>query len=325
MISPERFFGNFFDDIHIINVRLYNFGQDTLGKLTAANGGGDYTSLIALLTPALAAFGTEVSDVDVALALQKGKTLTVDQVMAAFKLTMSVKEGVIADDLGGRNTPAYMEFYPRGIDEYSRATKAEMPTLTARVRTAATAHSGALGAALTTLLTGFKAQWEGARSQQDTQKGSVEDNRSQRTTARIALEHVLLTTVHTIAAKFPGNVEQCLTFFAFGMLFNQTHHHHALFSSTVLPEQIKPVVNRTFTDTERIRITNPDDNASMLAYLGQNANDAPGAQAKEIQPGRSIHIKPSELGNLSNTFLLVKNISVVNDGAYSVDITEREV
>src|SRR5213075_30890 len=135
---------------------------------------------IALITPALAAFGTEVSDVDVALSLQMGKTLTVNQVMAAFKLTMSIKEGVIADDLGGRNTPAYLEFYPHGIFEYSKATKAEMPTLTVRVKTGATAHSVPLGATLTSLLTGFKAQWETARSQQDTQKGSVEDNRSQR-------------------------------------------------------------------------------------------------------------------------------------------------
>jgi hypothetical protein len=37
-----------------------------------------------------------------------------------------------------------------------------------------------------------------------------------------------------------------------------------------------------------------------------------------LQPGSTADVKPSDLGNLANTFLLVKNTSEVNEGAYEV-------
>jgi hypothetical protein len=95
MISEEKLFGNFLNDIAIINGRLYGFGMDCKNRLTAANGGGDYTGLIGLITTPLTALGTELGQVDTALNQQIGKTLTNDQVMAGFKLIMSQKKGVL--------------------------------------------------------------------------------------------------------------------------------------------------------------------------------------------------------------------------------------
>ena len=73
MITEDKLFGNFFDDKNIINRRMYNFSLDTLNRLTVANGGGDYTTLLNLLSPLIVTFGTEIGDVDAALNLQKGK------------------------------------------------------------------------------------------------------------------------------------------------------------------------------------------------------------------------------------------------------------
>ena len=152
MLSNDKLFGNIFDDEKIIPSRLSAFTGNTIGRLTANNADGEYTELIELLQGLYTPFKDEIGDVDTSVNIQKGKTLTNDQVMENFQITMSTKKGVIADDLGGEDTPAFLEFYPHGQNEYAKATKEKMPTLVARIFNTATAHSTALGAPLTTLL-----------------------------------------------------------------------------------------------------------------------------------------------------------------------------
>ena len=59
---------------------------------------------------------------------------------------MSEQQGVIANALGGFTTPAFLEFYPNGVSEYTGATKTNLPVLIGRINAAATAHAGELGA-----------------------------------------------------------------------------------------------------------------------------------------------------------------------------------
>ena len=232
MVSQDKLFGNFFDDRLIINSRFYNFSLQTLNSLTANNGGGDYTVLINLITPLITAFGTEIGDVDVALSIQKGKTLTAQQVMTSFGQTLKEKEGVIANAVGGFGSAIYLEFYPNGFGEYTGAAVTDMPLLTVRVRTAATTHTALIGVVLTTLLGAFKQQWIDARNAQEQQFAKVDDNRTERTQARVALELGLLTTVHTIGAKVPGDVDECDNFFDFPLLFSHTGQRTKTFAGT---------------------------------------------------------------------------------------------
>jgi len=320
MFSKDKLFGNFFDDRDIINSRMYGFSLDTLNRLTAANGGGDYTLLINLLTPLITTFGTEIGDVDVALTIQKGKTMTADQVIAAFQLSLREKQGVIANDVGGFDSEAFLEFYPHGLTEYTLVTKTQMPTLTGRVRTAASAHAAQLGVPLTTLLTGYEGQWTTARDAQEQQFGKVDDNRTERTQARVALELGALTTVHTIAAKFPGDVDACDNFFAFDLLFAHTVHRTKTFAGSLAPGEIRVILNHSLTDTNSIQAQNPDDNADYQIYIAHIGIDEPGTGGRLVKVGRGIRPKPSDLGNLSDTFLLIKNLSDVNEGAYVVKV-----
>lgn len=320
MISTEKIFENIFDDVKIINSRFYNFSGDTLSKLTAADGGGDYTDLINLITPLIVTFGTEIGDTDVALTIQKGKTLTNDMVMAAFQFTMKEKQGVIANAVGGFDSAAYLEFYPQGLGEYTQCTKTQMPTLTNRVFTAATAHSVALGAPLTTLLTGYKAQWALSRDTQMQQFGTVDDSRTERTEARVALELGMLTVVHTIAAKFPGDVDACDNFFEFSLLFAHTVHRNKTFAGSIGPGEIIAILNHSLTDTNSIQSQNPDDNADWQIYIGHTATSQPNGTGRLVKAGKSSRPKPSDLGNLADTFLLIKNMSDVNEGAYVVKV-----
>jgi hypothetical protein len=321
MFSEERLFENFFNDRRIINRRMYDFSFDSLNRLTAANGGGDYTTLITLITPLIVTFGTEIGEVDVALTIQLGKTMTNDQAKAAFGLTMKEKQGVIASALGGFTAPEYLEFYPSGLMEYTEARKSQMPMLTSRVKVAATANSVALGAPLTTLLQSFETLWTNSRTDQEAQKGVVDDNRTERSGARVALELGMLTTVHTIAAKFPGDIDACNNFFAFRMLFPHGHKKTQTFVGDLVPDGGRGIVNATFTDSMVIDIHNPDDNADIIVAIVHTKDSKPGPLAKRVKPHKSLRVKPSELGDITNdTWLVVYNASDVNDGSYLVKV-----
>jgi hypothetical protein len=218
MLHPERLFENPFSDKRIINVRLANFANDCLNRLTNNNSGGSYTDLINLLTPTAQALDNELGQVATALSMQKSKTSTVNNVIDDFRKRMSDLNGVIAHKLGGFDKPAFLEFYPQGITEYSKASKPKMPILMKRIKTAATAHAATLGADIATELQAFEPAFENARNSQQQTKGSVDENRSDRSAARRNVEEALVKIVHNIAERFPGNVQQCMSFFDFSLL-----------------------------------------------------------------------------------------------------------
>jgi hypothetical protein len=318
MLNPEKLFDNFFDDKNIIPTRLLNFAKDTLNNLISNNGSKDYDIPIAVLSPLVANFQAEISGVDTSLTQQKGATLTVDEFIKQFANTMRDEEPFIARAVGGKNSPAYLEFYPQGISEYTRAAKTEISTLTDRLNVAATTFSAKLGVPLTATLQGFVVGWKDARDTQQQKMGTVNTNRSERSTNRAALELGLLQAIHFIGGKFPGDASKCLSFFKFNLLFAQTKHKHQTFANILSPGQIAVILNRTLTDTTSLTIRNTDDNAPFAIWLAATEKKAVPPTALIVQPGNTAEVKPSDLGNLANTFLLVKNTSEVNDGAYEV-------
>ena len=320
MLHSGRIFENFFDDSKIIPSRLSNFASDTLNNLIANNSTNEYDALIALLTPLLTNFQGEIGEVDSSLNLQKGLTLTTDEFIKQFADTMSSEEPFIARAVGGKGTPAYLEFYPHGVSEYSAVIKTNMPILTDRVNVAAAAHAAELGSTLTATLQAFEANWKLSRDKQQQQMGAVDTNRAERSANRQALELGLITAVHTIAAKFPGDVQQCLKFFQFNLLFAQTKHKHKNYSGSVAADATVEVLNRLFTDTATITIRNPDDNAGIFVWLAPAPNAPMPSAALEILPGNAHEVKPSQLGPLANPFLLVHNSSGVNEGAFEVEV-----
>jgi hypothetical protein len=98
-----------------------------------------------------------------------------------------------------------------------------MPVLTARVQAAATANATALGEDIAGLLQSFATEWNDAHVQQQQIKGSVSGSRNERDAARTDAETALYIAVHTIATVFPSNVQQCLSYFDFGLLHGATH------------------------------------------------------------------------------------------------------
>jgi hypothetical protein len=325
MISPDKLFGNPFADINITPERLLNFGNDTLNKLIAAAppapAPNPYQSIIDELTPPLQALQQQLGNVDTSVTVQKGATLWLDQLIANFKETMRTQEGVIANAVGGFKSPGYLLFYPHGLNEYGQVTKTKMPVLVNRVASAATTFAAQLGAPLTTTLQSFATDWQNTRTTQQQQMGTVTGNRTGRTTAESDTQMALLFAVHTIANMYPADVTTCSSFFDFSLLFSQAHSHPAqIIHGSILKNEIAVALNRSFADSMELRLSDNADNASLLAYIGTDANAQPNGKGVQVNAGKSRKLKLSELGDEGGTFLLIKNLSDVNDAAYTLEV-----
>lgn len=317
----KMLFGNVFDNSNITTPRLINFTNDMLGRMVADNADNKFDPILAKVNPAVVALSAEVSDVDVALTLQKGATLSTDKVLTGFSFTMSDVEGAIAYALGGRSTPAYLEFYPSGIVEYTSATKTNMAMLTERVFVAATKYAAQLPPQLFNAISIFKTGWENARTDQELKKGVVKDSRGERDANRISLELALLFGIHTTAALFPGDEARCGQYFDFNLLYSNPKYKHEVFKGTIAVGQTNLVINRQLSALTAVTIRNTDANASLAVWMGPAANDPMPNTAIVINAGNSRELKPAELGASSvNTFLLIKNLHPENEGRYEVEI-----
>jgi hypothetical protein len=300
-------FGNIFNDERITTGRLLAFANDTINRLTAQNTTGDFTALLALLTPPTLALQNQVSSVDVALGIQKGKTLTLNQFVTLFKKTMSDKEGVIADAVGGYESAAYIEFYPAGLNEYSQATKLQIQLLTDRLDVAAEKYKAKLGATLTATLKAFKTQWTTYRSTQQQQKGSVSDSRADRNVTRTATETALLQAIHTVALKYPADVARCTSLFNFSLLYKSIRTNKQTFSGSVAPGAAKLVVQNNFTDLQKITIENTST-LPLVVWLAATATETSSTQGITVQPKQKLQTKAANLGNVAtHTFLQIHN------------------
>lgn len=334
MLSSDRLFPNFFSDPNIIPLRLGAFGQDSLNKLVAYNNqnpnakpsitGVTVQILIDVLTSPVGELLAQVSNVDTSLTKQLGATKTNDEVMGDFENTMKTQQGVIANAVGGFESAGYLRFYPHKLSEYTKAGKDDMPTLTKRVKEAATDYATQLGATLTARLQAFEADWQNSRDTQQQHIGAVGDNRTERSTAELDLQTALIVVMHSIGAMFPGDVEQCGAFFDFTLLYPQGHRGKTeKLTGNVPKNETVVVLNKTITDSMSLKGTNDSDNAVLLVFLAATANGQPNGKGVTINPGKSRNLKLSELGGGEGaTFLIIKNLSDVNDAAYVLEVKE---
>lgn len=215
----QHLFSNFFNNKAITTTRLYNFAKDSLSRFQTQNENNSYDDIIGYLEEPINRLNEKISTVDVALGLQLGKTMTVDQFIRLFKKTMSEKEGVIADAVGGFDSPKYKEFYPHGVSEYTNAPKRKLTTLVERVYTVTGSNSTLLSPALVTKMQAFKSSWDMNRTDQQQQKGEVSEDRDERDVVRIDVEIALLKSMHALGVMYPGNSNHCYTFFDFNLLY----------------------------------------------------------------------------------------------------------
>ena len=320
MLSLEKFFGNPFDSSSITPLRLLIFAKDVLVNMTAANSTHTYDAQIAIMNQAITNLETEVGNLDSAENLRSGQTDEVDAVAALFVRTMSAQEGVIADKFGSKDTIGFKEFYPLLMGEYNAANRTSLPILAKRVSTAAIKYATELGAPLSTKLQTFLTDYTAARKTQSASIGIVGSTRNARTVSVSKMEVALTCAVHFVGTQYPTDVVSCSKFFNFNLLFSSGNHKHINHIGTLVISEIKEIANQLFTDNWIIIIRNKGKNAAFEAWLSETSLETTALKSIIVQPDKTLVLKPSDLGNLANPFLLVKNLSAVNPANYEIVI-----
>ena len=320
MINEEKLFGNLFDEKEITPERLYAFGKAVLIALGLNNPGNIYNIIIALLQNSLPALGDEIGIVDTSLGIQITSTKHVVSDMVGFKAYMSDNYSVIAKALGGKDDARMAQFYPHLITEYTNATQSEMETLTNRVNVAAVNNSAALGVTLTAELQSFYIPWIKAKEFQNIQLKTVSASRDTRNSNFTNLGLDLTQAVHTVAANNSGKVKICGTYFSFTTLYPHGKQLALILSGTIPMAGIKMIDNRLFTDSMNIYTKNTSINADCFVYMAAADGDAPTAVGKKLKATKGSSKAPSKYGDLANTFLQIKNLSLVNEVTYIVKI-----
>ncbi len=319
MISSIKLFGDLFNTNDITPDRLVIFAKDLLARLTKANASGAFTAQIATLTTYIASLEADISGVDTTLNLQSGQTDEVDLLTHNFGARLSILEGVIAFSLGGVNTIAYKEFFPRGLSEYNKITRPKMPTFVARIKKAAIKYSTELGAIVANELEGFEAKYVAARDAQNTSITGLSSTRIDRNKAERDMQKGLTQSVHLVGSIYPTDIVKCSACFNFNLLYTVAHRKHVLYIGTLIEDETRTIINRSFTDNVTITIRSKGTNAGIEVWLAATADGLPTILLATVAPGKASIVVPSSLGDIDNTFLLIKNASAVNGAVYEVE------
>ena len=321
MLNVNKLLGNFYDKEDISKARFLAHAQDHLERLTNNNTTHQYDSIIAILTPLIAALKLEVGNEDTAINIRKAKTDTVDELTLVFSHTLSEMEGVIAHSCGGKTSESFKEFYPNGLTEYSKPNRDDIERFLGRITKATTKYSSLLDPADATVLLALETNYNAARSSQSKSKSDVANSKSEIINNRYNLEIGMSQSIHEIGRKYPGNVLPCIPLFNFGLLYSTTHHPHDEHDGTIAPQGTIVVINRATTDTVSIVAENPGTNADYFIWFGATSLDGDDSMSVKVPTGHSVTLKPSDIGGSSaKTFLLIKNGSSVNTASYIVTI-----
>jgi hypothetical protein len=212
MINLETLFKNHFDTKEISDDNLKKFSETHIERLNNNNTDGSFTAMITATVAAHVAYFGAMTSEDSLSTVQQGATVTINNIVKAFKKAVSQREGLVRGRWG-TEAPQYQEFFPEGLTEYSNGTLANMELLMKRMATATTTYTTELGAEVTTEFTDFLDNFKAARAAQLGKIGGVKGKKVETSVKRDVIEIQLHQNLHKIADKFPGDVPKCMVFF----------------------------------------------------------------------------------------------------------------
>ncbi|TGE23991.1 hypothetical protein E5K00_01890 [Hymenobacter aquaticus] len=135
MLSFEKIFSNWFDDVALSHADLEAGTRDHLERLRKGNDKDRFADLIKATEDRYTAYFGQRSDSATARSTGKGRTLTLGEAETAL-VQWLVGEGREAINYKIKKEADRLRFYPSGSSEYHRADHSEWPGLLERLDTA---------------------------------------------------------------------------------------------------------------------------------------------------------------------------------------------
>jgi hypothetical protein len=309
MINFEIFFRPSLIGIKVGRDKQLKFYGDSLNRLKQnVTNGAPFGDLVAPTETAYTNLRDNRADANSSYAQQQGKTITVDNVIATFKTTVSKREAAVRVNLD-KETAGYQEFFPLGLTQYSKITKATAYTLMSQFIVAAQNNVSVTGQALLDEFTLLRTDFVKARDRQEEVKGATDDKRTVWDVNSEIMKDQIHYNALTIAREYRGHPEKA------GVYFDQTILRLKEYTNggvKPLSEQVAPLATLTpvmkFTATDTILLSNVSTDASIFWYGGNTINEAPTTAPTELLPGEEIEIPANTLGN----YLILLNKDVAN-------------
>lgn len=192
------------------------FAQDHEAKLVANNPDGARDEMIALTATRIDAVSEKQARETTAAAVQKARTATKDKYRKTIEETVSRQSGLVVAKLG-KDSPAYLEFFPAGLTEFHNARDSEVAPLLERLIEAATAHLPEL----TPTFQELSDTWEAVTGEASSRRAKRKTTAEGRADAIQALEIQLTRNLLTLALEFLGQPEKANVFFNSSLLYNR--------------------------------------------------------------------------------------------------------
>lgn len=309
MIYFEKLFMLPLENIEVGRDKQLKFYGDSLNRLKQnVTNGAPFGDLVAPTETAYTNLRDNRADANSSYAQQQGKTITVDNVISKFKTTVSKREAAVRVNFD-KETAGYQEFFPLGLTQYSKITKATAYTLMSQFVAAAQSNVIVTGQALLDEFTLLRADFVKARDKQEEVKGAADDKRTVWDVNSEIMKDQIHYNALTIAREYRGHPEKAGVYFDQSILRLKEYTYGGV---KPLTEQIAPLATHTpvmkFAATDTILLSNVSDSASIFWYGGNTINEAPTTAPIELLPGEEIEIPANTLGN----YLILLNKDLVN-------------
>lgn len=318
MINLLTFFKVHFDTPEISDNNLYKFAEDHIERLNANNDKKEYDSMLNNTVPIFNAFFESMGTEDTRFSQQQGKTLAVDSVIAEFKETVSLSEGLIRYTYKPKSSE-YQEFFPGGVTEYSNAIKANIYLLMNRMVKLSEKYSIKLGADFVNTFVDIEARYRIARANQLQDIGRVTANKSVTEETRSVLEIQLMRNLLDIASKFVGNPSRGMDFFDQSIIRRNTTStdEGETITGTLIANESKTVF-KGFDSNAEFMLNNTGDTLIRFC-VSKTENEACTTNGINIEPGVSVTVKVFDLNAEGGDKLNVTNLDSQKAAKYIVE------
>ena len=310
MIKFENYFKVLLTQKHISEASLLRFLEDHLHRLMSNNPEGKYDALIAALTQLFDEYRAAIDERNLNQALQESMTKTVDKIISDFKRQISRKEYIILD-IWDIKSPEYKEFYPRGLDEYSRATKGNTESLMTRFIATCELHTDDLPEGFAEKFIALQSSYISNREEQLRLIGATDGNRLNVAEKREAVVKQVTKNLLLIAVDFLDKPRMVKVYFDQSIVRRPEKKKSAkqapeVFSEAVPPETKAVIIHGGFDAGTSFHIVNTGS-VNLKFYTANMPDESVPGNALELAPGEEDDVLGSQLGADSNLFLMAYN------------------
>lgn len=323
MKTIENDLRNPFDDIEITNTRIDPFAAAIVVKLTAANGSGQYTTIIADINTPLTPFHESMLAIGIAAGITAGQTETREGVISDFQAFASKYQGTV-ELMYEDNHAILLTFYLHGMADFNAMNKSTALVLMNTFAAAVAANHADWTTMYPTFVTlgeGFPARYTAAVDDQDTGKSETGSDKTDRNEYRPALNVALFDAYNFVKYYTSANVTAVKAIWGAmsALIPPDKRTERETNKGPIAKLATVNTASGDYDDTYYVLVRNTGT-TKLRVGLQATATEAVGVLGKNMNPGKSKSYQIITLGAPLAQFLNITNTDLNDVGEWEIEI-----